>query len=142
MGAVIDPKDDGEPKDDEQAEPRIDELARELAAEINRGNAAGRTDLRDLAIEVLRSSVDTAPSEADGGSQGGGGAETGRALNPFALGIPLLLVGPFLGFLFPPVGILLVLGGLVACSIGFALAIGRSLAARWRGRGGDRSDEL
>lgn len=134
MGAVIEPKDD-------DVEPRIDELARALADAINREEASGRTDMRDRAIEVLRDTVETAPA----GSAGEGGeeedAEAGRALNPFALGIPLLLVGPFLAFLFPPVGIILVLLGLVACAAGVGLAIVRSTAARFRGgaRGEDRS---
>ena len=135
MGAVIDPK------DDEAAEPRIDELARALAAEINRGEASGRTDLRDLAIGVLRSSVDTRSATDAADELEGGAAKGAQALNPFALGIPLLLVGPFLGFLFPPVGILLFLLGLVSCLIGMVLAIGRTTAARWRQKASDRLGE-
>jgi hypothetical protein len=46
-------------------------------------------------------------------------------------------VGPFLGFLFPPVGIILVLLGLAACLLGLVLAIGRSVAARWRAGSGE-----
>lgn len=127
MGAVID-RNDGE-----SAGPRIAELARELASAINRSEASGRSDMRDLAIDVLKESVRSSPEPPEPALDAP--ADPARALNPFALGIPLLLVGPLLGFLFPPVGILLLLLGLVACSIGIALAVGRSAARRWRDRG-------
>lgn len=127
-GVVIDRSDGG--ADDK----RIAELARELASAINRGNPEERSEMRDLAIDLLKESVepaaieDVAPQEA---------RERRSAPNPFALGLPLLLVGPFLGFLFPPVGLFLILLGVVLCAVGIALAIGRSAAARWRGRGGE-----
>jgi len=126
VGAVIDPN------DGESGDRRIAELARELASAINRGEAGERTELRDLAIDVLKEAVHP---EAEAQHAEGAEVRPAATLNPFALGLPLLLAGFFLSFLFPPVGIFLLLLGIVACAFGIALAIGRSAAARWRSRG-------
>jgi hypothetical protein len=128
VGAVID-RNDGDSGDS-----RIAELARELASAINRADAEGRTEMRDLAIDVLKESVRTTGLRAEP-QAGSTAVRAPQTLNPFALGIPLLLVGPFLGFLFPPVGILLLLAGLVACSLGIVLAAVRTV--RGRRRSGD-----
>jgi hypothetical protein len=131
VGAAIDRQ------DDEVTEPRIDELARSLAEAINRGDARDRGGMRDRAIDVLKDVVETGGPRKDPPEHEGAEGPAGRAMNPFALGIPLLLVGPFLGFLFPPVGIILILGGLGTCAVGVALAIGRSLTANRRRKASD-----
>jgi hypothetical protein len=43
------------------------------------------------------------------------------------------MAGVALSFIFPPVGVLLLGVGLLACLLGLVLAIGRSLLARRRG---------
>ena len=86
---------------DDEIGSQIESLARDLVRTINTAPAGQREQLRDMAVHLLRdevefvvpsSAVDTAPSGAS---------------NPFAIGIPLLLVGFVMLILFPPVGLLL-----------------------------------
>jgi hypothetical protein len=127
QGAVIDQK------DADAADSRVEALTRELAEAINQSQADGRVEMRDYAIDLLRDSVGTeveAPDEvADARSKT-------VPLNPFALGIPVLLIGVVLTFIFTPVGIALLLVGIVLCVIGVAMAVFRSTRERWRSRAG------
>ncbi len=115
--------------DDSLTEPdsdkRIAALARELAAAINVGHDRGRGSLRDYAIDVLRETVDEdVPVELTGA------AAAIAPLNPVALGVPMLLVAaPLLAF-FPPIGLLLLIGGLVACGLGIGMSITAARARR------------
>ncbi|MBM4243523.1 MAG: hypothetical protein FJ148_06850 [Deltaproteobacteria bacterium] len=86
--------------------------------------------MRDYAIDVLRETVSSEVEAVPGAPAG-----AGTALNPFALGIPILLVGIFMTFLFPPVGAALLGLGTVACLAGVAMAMYRSARERWRSRG-------
>jgi len=90
---------------DEQAdgavETRVAALAREIADVINAAQAEGREGLREDAVSILRDEVQileppsaAAPAVAD-------------SFNPFGIGIPLVLMGGVMVFLFPPVGLLL-----------------------------------
>jgi hypothetical protein len=81
----------------------VEALARELADAINAGRVEGREQLRDVALGLLRDEVrlsepvpGTAPTPAPA-----------AAFNPFGIGIPLILMGGVLVFLFPPVGLLM-----------------------------------
>ena len=86
---------------EEALELRVEGLARELAETINAGTMEYRELLRETAVHVLREEVEivrpTAPATA----------ASSQSSNPFAFGIPLLLVGGVMIMLFPPVGLLL-----------------------------------
>jgi hypothetical protein len=111
---------------------RVEELTRELAEAINESQADGRVGMRDYAIDLLRDSIGTEvePPAEDAGQ----GAQT-QPLNPFALGLPVLLIGVVLTFIFTPVGAALFLLGIVICTIGVVMAVFRSTRERWRSRG-------
>ena len=123
-GAVI------EPKDGDAVDERVEQLTRELAEAINEAQADGRTVMRDYAIDLLRDSVgsevDDAPAVAAEGPS--------KPLNPFALGLPVLLIGVLLTFIFPPVGVALFLLGVILCAFGVVMAMFRSARERWRSR--------
>ena len=79
----------------------MEALARQLADTINAGPVERRERLRDVALGLLRDEVqltDPQPLPAP--------AATGT-FNPFGIGIPLVLMGSVLVFLFPPVGLLM-----------------------------------
>lgn len=121
-GATIEPK-------DADVDARVEQLARELAEAINDAEAGGRVVMRDYAIDLLRDSVGSevadAPVEAD--------RKPGTApLNPFAMGIPFLLIGAVLTVIFPPVGVALLALGTITCLAGVVMAIVRSARERWR----------
>ncbi len=85
-------------------EERVEKLAAEIASLIDRAGSDERRDLRDLAIGVLRERVGDAESPP-----GPPGTTATPAFNPLGIGLPLLLVGVVLVFLFPPVGLLILL---------------------------------
>ena len=123
-GATIEPK-------DADVDSRVEQLARELAEAINDAESGGRVVMRDYAIDLLRESVGSevadAPEEPD--------EPTAKPpLNPFALGIPFLLIGVVLTFIFTPVGAALLLLGTVTCLVGVVMAMFRSARERWRSR--------
>lgn len=112
---------EGEDRDEAAAvDPRIAALAEELATAINEAEASGQQGMRDLALEVVKDSVEASRAARAAATAPPPGAP--RALNPFALGLPLLPVGAFMFFLFPPVGLVLFLAGLAACLFGLAQA--------------------
>jgi hypothetical protein len=81
---------------------RIEALAREIADTINEGPIGKREELRDVAGTVLREDVqinEPPPLEPL--------PEAAGSFNPFGIGIPLILMGAVMVFLFPPVGLLL-----------------------------------
>jgi len=122
-GEVIERKDG-----DDGVDERIDQLTRELAEAINEAEAEGRVVMRDYAIDLLRDEVETqAQAPADGTV-----SRSSPPLNPFALGIPVLLIGVVLTFIFTPVGVALLLLGTLTCVIGVLMAVARSARDRWR----------
>jgi len=88
--------------------------------------------MRDYAIDLLRESVGSEVGTE--GSAPAAGSET-PPLNPFALGIPVLLIGVVLTFIFTPVGVALLLLGTSICVVGIGMALFRSARERWRSRG-------
>lgn len=85
---------------DNEREDQIEGVTRDLARMISTAPLGQRERLRDMAVHLLRDEVDVIqPVDAVP-------AETGT-LNPFAIGIPLLLVGGVMLVMFPPVGLLL-----------------------------------
>jgi len=117
--------------DADAVDSRIDALTRELAEAINEAEADGRLVQRDYAIDLLRESV---PTDAPPALPEEGEAAARAPLNPFALGIPLVLMGVVLTFLFTPVGVALLLLGVLTCVIGLVMAVARSARARYRAR--------
>jgi hypothetical protein len=119
-----------EPKDAD-VDARVEQLARELAEAINDAEGGGRVVMRDYAIDLLRDSVG---SEVDDPPAAAAPATAKAPVNPFALGIPFLLIGVVLTFIFTPVGAALLLLGTVTCLVGVVMAIFRSARERWRSR--------
>ena len=100
----------------------MEALARELADTINAGQLEGRERLREVALSLLRDEVQltepvpaSAPAVASPGS-----------FNPFGIGIPLILMGSVLVFLFPPVGLLM----FAAAGVMIAWGVGTTLLRR------------
>jgi hypothetical protein len=84
-------------------EAEVEALARELADTINAGQVEGRERLREVALSLLREEVRLSePVPAPGAAPAASGT-----FNPFGIGIPLILMGSVLIFLFPPVGLLM-----------------------------------
>lgn len=122
-------------RDREAADSRIAELARELATAINASESAGREGMRDYAIDVLRDQVQPADPQPPSPV-----APSTGPLNPFAFGIPILLVGAVLTPLFPPLGLALAGFGVVVCLVALVIAMGRSVWRRFRTPPTDASD--
>ena len=80
---------------------QIESLARDLARTISTAPPGQREQLRDMAVQLLRDEVELAPPPDLAA------APNTASTNPFAIGIPLLLVGFVMLILFPPVGLLL-----------------------------------
>lgn len=120
-----------EPKDAD-VDARVEQLARELAEAINDAEAGGRVVMRDYAIDLLRDSVGSEVDEPPAAAVVPNDAKA--ALNPFALGIPFLLIGVVLTFIFTPVGVALLFLGTVTCLVGVVMAVFRSARERWRSR--------
>jgi hypothetical protein len=87
-------------------EDRVEDLAREIIKTVNEAEVAERpnirAELKDFAISLLQDSI--APVEPVSAVAE---ESAGATFNPLAMGIPLLLVGAVLFFLFPPVGMML-----------------------------------
>lgn len=85
---------------DDERENQIEGSARDLARKISAAPAGERERLRDMAVHLLRDEVEiTAPIDVTETATG--------TVNPFAIGIPLILVGGVMLVMFPPVGLLL-----------------------------------
>jgi len=91
---------DGE-KDDRALDRSVLALAREIADTINAGPIEGRDVLREMAVNSVRDQVQVLEPPKSESEQGP------ASFNPIGIGIPLVLVGAVLIFLFPPVGVLM-----------------------------------
>jgi len=123
---------DIDPKDADAVDSRVEELTRELAEAINESRADGRVVMRDYAIDLLRDSIGT---DVEPPAEDAGHGSRPQPLNPFALGLPVLLIGVVLTFIFGPVGAALFLLGVLICGFGIVMAVFRSTRERWRSRG-------
>ena len=56
-----------------------------------------------------------------------------QAVNPFAFGLPLLLMGALLALLFPPIGFVFLTLGVVLCTVGLGIAAFRAIRSRLAG---------
>jgi hypothetical protein len=102
-------------------EARVEALVRELADTINAGNVEGRERLREVALGLLRDEVQLSEPQPAAVSAAAAGT-----FNPFGIGIPLILMGSVLVFLFPPVGLLM----FAAAAIMIAWGVGATLLRR------------
>lgn len=102
---------------------RIEALARQIAETINAAPVEGREELREEVGEVLRAEVREVDQPS---STGPAGPQPGGGFNPFGIGIPLILMGAVLVFLFPPVGLLL----FAAATVMLVWGVGSTLLAR------------
>lgn len=85
---------------DNEREVQIEGMTHDLARMISTAPLGQRERLRDMAVHLLRDEVDVIePRDVLPAAAG--------TLNPFAIGIPLLLVGAVMLVMFPPVGLLL-----------------------------------
>ncbi len=105
---------------DRAREERIEALAREIAETINTGQAEEREGLRDFAVNVLRDDVQVIEPPRLLERQSAG------SFNAFGIGIPLVLMGMVLVFLFPLVGLLM----FAAAAVMIAWGVGTTLLAR------------
>lgn len=137
VGSAESPRAEGASADlgrGETIDPRVADLARQLSEAIDAAEAEGRSGVREGAIEALK---EPARERALAERQAEGIARAAsRAMNPFALGLPLLPVGVFMFFLFPPVGLMIFLLGCMSCLAGAVLAV----AGSFRGRTPEASD--
>jgi len=111
-------------ENDRALEARVQALAHQIAEAINADPTDGREALRDAAIALLRDEVQTAEIEPPLGTPAG--AAPAGAFNPFGIGIPLILMGGVMVFLFPPVGLLM----FAAAAVMLAWGVGTTLLAR------------
>ena len=110
------------PGDDRAPEERVIALAREIAETINAGTVEGRDVLREMAVGLVRDGVqidEPMPLPSTPASIPG-------TFNAFGIGIPLILMGGVLVFLFPLVGLLM----FAAAAVMIAWGVGATLLAR------------
>jgi hypothetical protein len=97
------------PNDAAQArEQEIERLAEEIGRLIQGANPERREDLKELAFALIREEL---IHEAEGNESSGESAPA--PFNPLGTGILIFFLGAGLSFVFGPVGLLLMLGGLV-----------------------------
>ena len=104
---------------DRAPEAAIVALAHQIAEQINAVPFEEREALREDAISIVRDETEMSrPAVAAVIAP-----ETAGTFNPFGIGIPLILMGAVLVFLFPPVGLLLfgVAGVVIAWGVGATL---------------------
>jgi hypothetical protein len=103
------------------AEARVEALAREITDTINAGQLEERERLQEVALALLRDEVQlTEPPPVVVQPPAAG------TFNPFGIGIPLILMGGVLVFLFPPVGLLM----FAAAAVMIAWGVGATLLGR------------
>ena len=96
------------PNDAAQArEQEIERLAEEIGRLIQGANPERREDLKELAFALIREEL---IHDAEGDESGAG--STPSPFNPLGTGILIFVLGAGLSFVFGPVGLLLMLGGL------------------------------
>jgi hypothetical protein len=93
----------------EAREQEIERLAQELGRLIQGADPERREDLKELALAIMREEfIHTGEGEA--------GAAAGSApapFNPLGTGVLIFVLGAGLSFVFGPVGLVLMLGGVI-----------------------------
>ena len=89
-------------------EQEIERLAQEIGRLIQGADRERREDLKELAFALIREEL---IHEAEGEEIGGG--STPAPFNPLGTGVLIFILGAGLSFIFGPVGLVLMLGGLI-----------------------------
>lgn len=89
-------------------EQEIERLAQEIGRLIQGADPERREDLKELAFALIREEL-----IHEIGDQGSGGGSTPAPFNPLGTGVLILILGAGLSFIFGPVGLLLMFGGLI-----------------------------
>jgi len=89
-------------------EQEIERLAQELGRLIQGADPEQRNDLKELAFALIREEF---IHKAEGEETGAGA--TPRPFNPLGTGVLMFILGAGLSFIFGPVGLLLMFGGMV-----------------------------
>jgi hypothetical protein len=89
-------------------EQEIERLAQELGRLIQGADAERREDLKELAFALIREEL---IHKIEGGDKTGG--STLAPFNPLGTGVLIFLLGAGLSFVFGPVGLVLMMGGLI-----------------------------
>ena len=92
----------------QEREQEIEKLAQELGRLIQGADPERREDLKELAFALIREEL---IHEAEGEESRGGSAPA--PFNPLGTGVLIFCLGAGLSFIFGPVGLVLMLGGLV-----------------------------
>jgi hypothetical protein len=92
----------------QEREQEIERLAQELGRLIQGADPQRREDLKELAFALIREEL---IREAEGEASGGG--STPDPFNPLGTGVLIFCLGAGLSFVFGPVGLVLMLGGLI-----------------------------
>lgn len=104
----------------QKREEEIERLAREAGRLIREADPETREELREAAAAIMR-------EEAYEAEETKAEPQARRTANPMAAGLGLLVIGAGLAFIFPPVGLsLLVIGALAIVWGGVMSAIRRS----------------
>ena len=88
-------------------EQEVERLAQELGRLIQRAEPEKREDLKDLAFTLIREEI------FERGETEQKGDETIRPFNPLGTGVLIFVLGAGLSFVFGPVGLMLMLGGVI-----------------------------
>ena len=89
-------------------EQEIERLAQEIGRLIQSAEPERREDLKELAYTLIREEM----IQRGEGEQTGEGSPPGP-FNPLGTGVLILILGAGLSFVFGPVGLVLMMGGLV-----------------------------
>jgi len=89
-------------------EQEIERLAQEIGRLIQNADAERREDLKELAFALIREEL---IHKVEGESNAGG--STLAPFNPLGTGVLIFLLGAGLSFVFGPVGLMLMAGGLI-----------------------------
>ena len=92
----------------QRREQEIERLAQEIGRLIQGADPESREDLKELAFTLIREEL---IQEIAG--EAGGQKSRPNPFNPLGTGILILLLGAGLSFVFGPVGLVLMLGGLI-----------------------------
>ena len=89
-------------------EQEIERLAQELGRLIQGAEPERREDLKELAFALIREELIHDPER-----DRSGGGSTPAPFNPLGTGVLIFVLGAGLSFVFGPVGLVLMLGGLI-----------------------------
>jgi hypothetical protein len=89
-------------------EQEIERLAQELGRLIQGADAQKREDLKELAFALIREEL-----IHEAGGEASGGRSTPAPFNPLGTGVLIFCLGAGLSFVFGPVGLVLMFGGLI-----------------------------